>query len=191
MAIVNGYCTEADLQRVLTRTVTASDENYTLLQDTITRASRFIDEMTGTFWYQRTITSEEIDCFDMSDNRFYIDDSQSKLYCPSAIINISSIVEDGVTLTENVDYTVYKSSGVIIRNGYWSGEKKGVVVSGVFGFSSTPAHVARWCVSVAEVFSGLATRSFTDSDGNQLDIQKNNLPKSLIDDISAHRRFML
>ena len=176
MALVNGYCTEIELQRSLSRKTGATDPNYALLQDSINQASRIIDKYTGSFFYEKTLSEEIVDIFGRSNSGIYMEKTRRRLFFPAPIISIE-ISEDDVVLTDETDYYVYSSDGYVDRDGIWSTNRKAISINGNIGHESVPDNVKRWCISIADAISGLSVKSFLDDSGNQIEIIKNSVPK--------------
>lgn len=191
MAIVNGYCTEAQLQAALKRAVSASDPNYTLIQDAITRASRLIDQRTSTIYYTKALTSEKVDQYEVSDTGLYISGNGSTLWFPAPVISITSIVEDGTTLVSGTDYFLYKTTGKIVRVGGWTTTQQGISVTGSIGLAAIPSFVEQWCIAIAEALTGLAVSAVVDDSGSQIEVIKNSIPKWVWNDMKSNQRTML
>jgi len=187
VTITNGYVTLSELQRALGRTVSTTDTRKDWLEECCERASRLFDAASGgSFFYDKTITSETIDAFSISDNGFYINESLKALHCASNIISISSITESGTALVENTDYYRYKTH--IDREGLWTTERKSIVLSGKIGFSNVPGDVKQATTQMAMAFSGLAISSYTDDTGSQIEIIKNNVPKWVWDTVMRYQK---
>ena len=189
MAITNGYATVAELQRKLGRTVSSSDTIFTFLEECIERASRAIDDLTGSVYYEASITSEKIDQFEVSNSGIIISCSD-KIMFPAPLISVTSIVEDGVTLTSD-DYWPYYSAGVITRPGGWTYTRQGILFTGSFGYSSYPKNVNSWCLAIAGALSGRETSTYTDDEGNIQEVIRNSVPKWVYDEIRANRKIMM
>ena len=185
--VTNGYCTESELQQAIGRAVDMDDPNYALIQDCINRASRMIDTKTGRIYYQKTVSNERIDQYDISVSGLYVDEQNIMLPCP--IISITSIIQDGITLIEDDDFIVY--SDRVVNDFGWTTERKGVSFSGVIGYSSTPEYVKNWCIQIASVLSGLATFSVTDSDGSTYTRDKTEIPSWVEKEMRQNRRCLI
>jgi hypothetical protein len=188
VTVTNGYCTLAELQSKLGRTVTASDPNADALNTCINNASRFIDEQTGSFFYDKTLTAEVVDIFGMSTNQLVVSEDQTTIRFPAPVISISSLSEDGTTLTENEDFYIYGSE--IQRDGYWSSERRAIQITGHIGYSSTPSRAQMWCLSIAAALSGLDASAFTDEDGSTMEVIRRNTPKWILDQLRMERRLI-
>ena len=187
MPIVNGYATRQEYQESIGRTVDASDVNLATIERAIESASRFIDEHTGQIFYSRTITDEAIDVFDISENKFWVNDDRCSLRCPARILSITSVVQDGVTLTADTDYFAY-AVGTIRFASLITLERKGVVITGVFGHSATPVAVRLACCQIAAVISGLEVRTVMDAAGDEQTILLRSIPKWVSDLLFRLRR---
>lgn len=190
MTITNGYATVAQLKKKLGSVPSTS--NDTFLEDCITRASRFIDDFTEKLWYSLSLSSEIVDGYMIcSENKLCLDASLSRILLPAPAISITSISEDGTVLVANEDYFVYGKSECIDRNGIWSSDRRAISVTGDIGYSSTPAHVEEWCLTISEVLTGLATKTVSDSDGNVTEFIRNSVPKWCFDQMRRHRRVIV
>lgn len=190
MVTVNGYASVAQLKKKLGSVPSTSNDSF--FEDCITRSSRFIDDFTEKIWYSLTLTSEIVDGYMIvSENGLCIDSSFSRILLPAPVISITSIIEDSTTLTANTDYYVYGRSEFIDRDGLWSSERRAISITGAIGYSSTPAYVEEWCLTISEVLSGLATKPVSDSDGNVIEFIRNSVPKWVFDQMRRHRRVIV
>lgn len=185
MPIINGYATVEALNKRLGRNDQSMD-GFDILEDCINSASRFIDHMTGRFFYTKTLSSEPVDVYGDSENGLYISPSRRFIYAYAPVISVSSIVENGESLTENTDFWIYNQDQKIMKNGSWTTEKKGIVVSGSIGYALTPAEINQICLSVAEVFTGLGIRSYVGEDGSQVEVIQRNIPKWIFDRLKMY-----
>jgi len=68
------------------------------------------------------------------------------------VISITSVVEDGDTLTEgeDEDYIYYDEDGCFLRNDvYWTSGYKKVVITYQGGYATVPEDLKQWCIDVA------------------------------------------
>jgi hypothetical protein len=190
--ITNGYCTVAELKLKIGR----NDDSLTLTTDklelAINLASRMIDEVTGSFFYQTTLTSEKVDRFGMSESGIMLNYSiPSALNFPVPILGVSSLIDDGSTLVVNSDYYIYKADGKILKDGVFSSDFQGITVSGTIGYSTTPDYAKNWCLTIAEAISGLGIRTLFDDEGGISQIISRSIPKWCMDDMVAHQRVVV
>lgn len=190
MSITNGYATTTQLNTRLGQAF-SSGNNFTLLEDCIEAASRFIDRYTGSFFYTKTLSSEKLDRFAVSDSELFISDDGVSIMLPVPVISISSITEDGTALTENTDYYVYSSSYKIDREGVWTSARRGIAISGSIGYAATPKRIENLCLTIAEVMTGLGVRTVTDSEGSVQDIVMRSIPKWVFSELDLEKRVVV
>ena len=190
MAIVNGYATVEQLQRALRRTVDNADPNLSWLEMCIEQSSRFIDAQTGSFFYEKTLSNEKIDIYDMSDNEVMIDSTGDRLLFPAPLTEVTSIVESSSTLTEDIDFFTYKSMGVIERDSGWSSNRKAIVFTGKIGYASTPTRIVALCLQIAKAISGLSVSAFTDESGGLTEVIRESIPKWVLTALKKERRIV-
>jgi hypothetical protein len=171
MTILNGYATLAELKAHL-GTPTANTDNDTLFERVIERASRMIDRITNTFFFIKTLTNEIVDACALSIQGVHIGENLKTMYFPAPIITITSIVENGESLTEgadydtaNPDYYLYLAAGYIERSGYWTSSRKGIKITGAMGYAATPDDINSACIEIAAVMSNRDIKSITDEFG--------------------------
>lgn len=155
----------------------------------IEMASREIDSITERIWSKRVFQSETHDTF---ENPKTIDDGKlSTTYWP--IISVSSITNDGTSLTENAE----TSTGFFVMgqhrryielySGTWSGERRAVVLTYTAGYNTVPSDIESCCIEMALVKAGEKVRSYTDADGNLQETKAGNYPKWVTDTLKAKR----
>lgn len=164
MTITNGYATTAQIKNALRRPSSDGSKYDSLFEQLIEEASRYIDEYTARIFYSKTVTNELFDRYAMSASGIYISYSGDKMVFPGSIVSVSSISEDGTTLTVDDDYVIYHRQGYIYRGG-WTGTRKhtaneyGIKVSATFGESTVPKDIEAICIDIVKIRSGLDTRT--------------------------------
>ena len=159
MTITNGYCTVAELNaRLWPSGSTPDSTDTTVLEQVITAVSRWIDLFCNTRFY--TTDADEV--------RYYTAEWEDELYCDE-IVSITTIEtdDDGDRTYENewaaTDYDLWPYNAGVDGRSYQSiqitpesdyafpvGVKKGVKVTGKFGWSSVPAAVKEACLLQCE-----------------------------------------
>jgi hypothetical protein len=181
----------SELQSRLGRSQTGTDVYNGSMELAIESASRFIDEKTGRVFYSKTITTEYIDQYGLSDNGFWISSFFDKIYAPAPIISVSSLVVDNVTFVANTDYYLDKQMGVISTDDSLSSSRRGNALSCVIGCSAIPLDIKQICISIAEIFSGLGKMTIQDYSGGMQEIQKTTIPKDILKMLEKYRWFTL
>lgn len=187
----NAYATEAEFQRIAGRAVDSGDTNYDLIKEAINRASDFIDEYTGRWFWDRTLTTEKVDVYRYSTNGFKISSTRERIWLPAPVISTSVFTEDSTSLTEDVDYYIDNFQMCILREGRWSGERNAVSITGHFGYSTIPTEITQICLTIAEVISGLGVRTFHDKDGSIQQVLMRNLPNWVMVALDRHKRVLV
>jgi len=187
MAIINGYCTLAQLQEKLARGDDQFDDKLAFLADCITRASRIIDRITDKFYYSKPLTAEKLDVYADSISGLWITSDRKSIKARVPFLLVTSIVEDSVTLVENTDYYVYEC--FVENEGAWTTERKSIVFTGTIGYSESPPHIMETCLTIAEVLSGLGIRTVTAPDGNLIEVVKNSIPQWVTDELARERNY--
>lgn len=137
------------------------------IKKAINKASRYIDGVTGRYYYKKTYTSEYLSTTKGYEGwQMYEKDSGGLLFTPklAPIIDITSITEDGVSLTENTDFYVDKEAGMIERaNTNWNENPRTIVITCNLGYDSDdtatpstdiPGDIVQYCLEIASRFSG-------------------------------------
>jgi len=190
-SITNGYCTLKQLQDSLGRKINGPfDAKGTIMEQSITRASRFIDKVTSSIFYSNTITSESIDVYNISDSGLFIGPGNecSVVYFPAPVISDVTIVEGGTTLVEDTDYYIYKTQGFIEKGSAWSRTRKDIVITATYGYASVPADIEQACISIAEILSGLVSKMRVTDEGVFEEIGGASIPSNIMDILRRYRR---
>jgi hypothetical protein len=127
-----------------------------------------------------------VDIYGESNNGFIINYAQDSILTPP-IVSITSIIEDGIILTKDEDYYLFKNYGKIMKNA-WSSGHNAIVITGVFGYSSTPENIKNLCVKIAAIFSGLATKIVSDGNGGELSVNITQIPEWILNELYKERR---
>jgi hypothetical protein len=191
MTLINAYCTVPELLVELKRQGDATTKTNTIMELAINRASRFIDDYTGSFFYNKTVTSEAVDAYALSDTGFYLDPVRlNKISTPAPIITLTSVIEDGVTLTLNSDYFAYKKACEIVKEyrGTWSAEHNAIVLTGTFGYSSVPEEIKHACLAIASAITGMSAQILTDENGDSVAVVRNVVPSWCLDILKRNKR---
>jgi hypothetical protein len=129
----------------------------------INKASRYIDGVTGRYYYQKTYTDEYLNGTKDYQGWQILEEL---LFTPqlAPIISITSITEDSTLLVENTDFYVNKESGVIEKDsGDWNDAPRKIKISCVLGYASAdtatpstdiPGDIAQYALEIAARFSG-------------------------------------
>ena len=180
MTITNGYCTLRELKAHMGKT-NADTANDALLENSIESASREIDyRITGrrdfVAFSETTLTASEVYYgYGLNDDCLIMNSTRTRIYTPIKFSTVTSVVDDGITLTENVDYRV--GYDFIQRIGKWtSDEETGVKITGTISSDTVPDEIRNLCMNMAEVLSGMSTRVVTGSDGIETEIRLKNYP---------------
>lgn len=193
------YCTLAQVQQFVGNT---NADKIDQIKDAINRASRFIDEITGRIYYQKTVTDYYLRGTRGGDGwevRRYIPGKTGGglLVCPyRPIISVTSLIEGTTTLTENTDFYVLNESGMIERadGDNWSETPRDIKITAVFGYASDvtdtpaatqPGDITQYAIEIAGRMSGLFARNVEHQDGETLAFYETAIPKWIVDKLSA------
>lgn len=168
--------TTNELKLKLGRPTEGEDVNEEKLQQAVNNTDGIINQVTGTFFAQTTITDEYIDCYSMSENKFKMSDDRKTIWCPAPIISISSLTEDDTAQTENTDFYLYKATGRIDADGVFSSERRIIKLTGSFGYSTIPTDIKEIALLIAQTLSGLATTTYLNEAGELDEVIKSNIP---------------
>ncbi|MAF36067.1 hypothetical protein CL622_03030 [archaeon] len=119
--------------------ITTSGDD-TRITNVIKQASRMIDSLVGYSFSESVFTSELVDRYGLSVSGFRARHNEI-IGPPINNLTISSVVEDGTTLTEGEDYAIYgntitKIGGVWTYNFKSSVEDRGVKLTGTIGYEA-------------------------------------------------------
>lgn len=144
----------------------------------IDQASRQVDTMLGTFFYQQKlqVTTQTVQY------------RQVKVFLPAPCLSISTLTEDGVTLTQNTDFYLYqpsdaagnpKGTGWLERLAqgipgfdsfapsplYWTNNQQAIVITGQFGYAVVPPEITKLTAYLAARILGWISYTYTKGDG--------------------------
>lgn len=189
MVLTNSYITINNLKDALQQKKELID-NDTWLETCCNLASRNVDDETGSYFYKKTCTSEYVGWL-FSKSKHYIDEVGFVLYLGAPYISGIIIVEDGVTLVNNIDYRIMDKQ--IIRLGrQWSkritSANSGVFISGVFGYEvdDEEYQIAKLCtLEIAKVLSGLESKLTMNEGGSTSMEPVNYIPKWIVNKLQS------
>lgn len=143
MALIEGaLCEISDVSRQLDKTLTSEQES--LIENIINFVSKYAENYIG-----RNIKARSSDITEYID----IDNEQQIITLKNfPIQSITSVVEDGETLTEgeNNDYLEYDKLGELYKNSsYWVQGRKKVVVTYKGGYATIPEDLKQWCINLS------------------------------------------
>lgn len=192
------YCTLEQVQQFVGNT---NADKIDQIKDAINRASRFIDEITGRIYYQKTVTDYYLRGTaggDGWDIRKYIPGKSAGglLVCKyKPIVSITSLVETAVALTENTDFYVLNESGIVERaSGNWSETPRDIKITAVFGYATTdtatpsadqPGDITQYAIEIAGRMSGLFARSVEQQDGEVMAFYETAIPEWIVERLAA------
>lgn len=166
---------------------TAYDED---IKKAINKASRYIDSVTGRYYYKKSYSSEYITTTSVRYQGWQILDD--KLFTPqnAPIITLTSLVVDDDTLTENTDFYVDYEAGMIEKNGStWTTTLREIVFTGDLGYDSDdtetpstdiPGDVSHYCLEIASRFSGHYKKTIKNYVSNAAeDVDLYGVPKDM------------
>ena len=188
MTITRGYCTLVEFQAKVGLTSDQLTNKTTLIEREIERNSRSIDLITGNIFYQLTLTNSKVICgFGVNSDGLRLSEDRTRIYFPAPIISLSSVVDDGTTLTADEDY--YQGYDFIEAAGTFTSDRAdGIKITGSCGYTSTPDEVNQVCLTMSEVTTGLGTYTVVDADGTKTDITRDNMPEWVADRLYMHTR---
>lgn len=129
-------------------------------------------------------------------NCFYTD------YRPVA--SVTSVIENSITLTENTDFYVHKStgkiervinsSGVILDDrsyfGFWSTTPRSVVIT-YTGGEALPKDVVMVFYELVGVWAQLKTKTYVTGDGVEAVVTLTSLPDNLMQVLDRHKYYRI
>ena len=125
---------------------------------------------------------------DIHNNIYNLNVVDNTIYFPSQITAVTAVVEDGVTLTENVDYWIdfggssTTDGGTLVRNGRWTRNRRnadgseGLKLSLVFGYTTYPDDLKQCTIDLAKFHSKKNVVSTLSSEGVESQIMGDELP---------------
>lgn len=169
------YCTLAELKRKLKRPDSADVYNDSYLNEAISRASRIVDTFTNSFFYEKTLTNIVLDRYNIINNYRVLNNT---IFLNSPITNTVStvIIEDGTTLTENIDYYQYDSIGAIEKNSGWSINRKSIDLTCSLGHTAIPTDITSSTLEIAQILTGLGVQVIQGDDGDVEGFISNKIP---------------
>lgn len=198
VALLFPYCSLAQVQQFVGNT---NADKIDQIKEAINRASRFIDEITGRIYYQKTVTDYYLRGTAGGDGwsiRRYIPGKPASglLVCPyKPILSVSELVVGDVVLTENTDFYVLNDSGIIEKaSGNWSETPRDIKITAVFGYAETdtatpaatqPGDITQYAIEIAGRMSGLFARNVEQQDGEVMAFYETAIPKWIVDRLSA------
>jgi hypothetical protein len=135
--------------------------------DAINFASRYIDALTGRYYFKLSISSEYLNGTKDYQGWQIIQNSNGGLiFTPKAapIIDITELIESEDTLVENTDFYIHKENGIIERAaGNWDESPRSIKITGTLGYASAdtatpsvdiPGDIVFYCIEIAARKSG-------------------------------------
>lgn len=159
------------------RDAALTPDQTSLLTQTLDAASRLIDEYCGQWFDSRTRTLRT-----QAGSA-----ATSSLILPVPLVSLTSVTEDGVTLTL-ADLADYPGMLVKKNGDYWTQEIQGVVIIGSFGFSAVPASIVHACADLALILAGMKTRAYVDGSGIAQSVTVNSLPDIIRAELDPFKR---
>jgi len=190
MTITNGYATLAELQArtgIASATLTAKT---TLCERSIERASRHIDQITGSFFYTKALTNSKVAYgFNFNSDGLIMSEDATFITCKAPIISITSIIDDETTLVEGEDYFI-DGNTIFANTIFTTNRKNGVKITGSVGYASTPDDINDCCLALVEVMTGLGIRTVLDPNGDKLEITRDSVPEWVWEKLDLRRRYI-
>lgn len=167
------------------------------IKKAINKASRYIDGVTGRYYYKKTYTSAYLSTGYQYEGWEILDD---KLFTPrnAPIIDVTTLIEGTTTLIENTDFYIDKEAGMIERNGAdWSVSPRQLIITCNLGYDSTgdtvpsddiPGNVAQFALEIASRFSGHYKKSIKNYvSGASEEIDLFGVPKEMVSELKSLR----
>jgi hypothetical protein len=188
MADNAAYCELAQV-RLLAGIAPSKDSAYqdALISQIIPNVQDMIDQITGTWWNQRTKTL-----------LFLPRPFTGTVELPAPAITITSVTESGEALTAR-DYINGKTHLRKPFGGYWDSDEYDdgttveypLVVVGTFGQATVPARIAQAAAELAAILSGLKKRTYINADKVAAAVTMTTAPEYLKQILTADTRFDL
>ena len=163
------YCSLEDMRIDGNRWQDLQDDEATRATNVAAQASRLVDRLTGTWFYDRHLRIKT-----QAPN-----DMVQQLFMPAPVISLSSVTENTVAmdLTDVLTYPSWleKDNGQIVlvdpfdfgSKKFWSRLQQGIVIEGHFGLvtADLPQEITKLTAHIASTLMGWATRTYTTGDG--------------------------
>lgn len=193
MALVNPYCTVAEVQKELRNTDSSMNSE---LETAINQASRWIDDYKGRDYYLHDHSVSAL-VIRPSDG----DIVQDELFLPyHPIITLTSVTVKGTTWTENTDFVRdTRRNRLLSIDGEWdlSALTDTVEIVGKFGYDQTsstavpsglPAHINKAAILVAAAFSGHNRKEAVGLDGDKTEVIEKDIPQVVFKILGARAK---
>lgn len=173
-------------------TKTEWDEN---IKKAINKASRFIDSLTGRYFYNKTYTSEYLNGTVNFQGWQVLD---QYIFTPqrAPIISVTTLIENETTLTENTDFYIDLVNGMIERaSGCWVSRAREIQITCSLGYATDdtatpsadlPGEIAMHALELASRFSGRykkEIKNFVSGGTESVDLY--GAPKDIIKSLRA------
>lgn len=167
------------------------------IRKAINKASRYIDGVTGRYYYKKTYASVYLATGYQHEGWEILDD---KLFTPknAPIISVTTLIEGDATLTENTDFYIDKEAGMIEKDGgNWDTLPRQIIITCELGYDSTdtttpsddiPGNVAQFALEIASRFSGRYKKSIKNYvSGASEEIDLFGVPKEMVSELKSLR----
>lgn len=192
ITLLRPYVTLSDVKRYcgISQNKDEYDED---IKNAINKASRYIDSTTGRYYYKKTYSSEYLKTTKGYDGwSIVLNEDISFIFTPqlSPIIDITTLIENDVTLVEDTDFYVDKAIGMIERaSTNWNENPREIVITCNLGYNSAdtatpssdiPGDVAQYALEIASRFSGRFKKSIKNFvSGGSEEIDLFSIPKDI------------
>lgn len=136
-------CSVADVEKQHNGGAAYSANDTAVVENMINLATKYAENYIGR--HIKTRSSADSETLDIEAG------TQDIFLSNFPIVSITSVTEDGDTLTEgeNNDYLKYENTGKLYKNnGYWVAGRKKVVVVYTGGYATVPDELKQWCIEV-------------------------------------------
>ena len=183
--------TKDELKLKLGRPTEGEDAQQEKINLSVANVDKIIEQVTGTFFSEVSIEDEYIDGYGLSDNSFYLGPNNYKIWCPAPIISITSLYNDDTLLVENTDYYLSKKVGKIETDSIFSVSRRGIKLTGTFGYAEVPADIKEIGLLIGQAISGLAITNYLDEDGDINAVIKTSVPSWAWKHLKSRRRHVV